>query len=72
MEKFPRWMPLLFMAFVLLLFLMYGGAGGPGGHPAPVAYTQFKALIEQNEVAAVSLSGNDVDGILKRAQPLGP
>ena len=72
----PTEMGLRPFAWLLLLLLLLLPALWMAVPPATglyeISYTRFKALVEQGDVAEVTLRGGTVDGLLKRPLPLGP
>ena len=56
----------------LILVALLGGQGGATPEEPEIAYTDFKALVEQGKVEEIVLQGGDVTGKLRAPVPLGP
>jgi cell division protease FtsH len=71
MERIPRWLPWALIAGLFVLALLLGGRPGIEPQPAEVPYSQFKKLIDDGEVSAVVMRGEEATAQLKKALPLG-
>ena len=61
---------LIAASLVLLYYLL---AQTPSGERTfPIPYSQFKSLVEQDEVAEVTLRGEVATGVLTSSSPIGP
>jgi cell division protease FtsH len=56
----------------LILVALLGGQGGATPEEPEIAYTDFKALVEQGKVEEIALQGGEVTGKLRAPVPLGP
>jgi cell division protease FtsH len=56
----------------LILVALLGGQGGATPEEPEIAYTDFKALVEQGKVEEIVLQGGEVTGKLRAPVPLGP
>ena len=72
MNRVPRWLPWALIGVLLALAILINGQPlGPGPVVAEVPYSQFKKLVDEGAVAAVTLRGEDARAHLKKAAPLG-
>ncbi|MDX1483896.1 MAG: ATP-dependent zinc metalloprotease FtsH [Alphaproteobacteria bacterium] len=75
MNAWPKWLPALVLVGLLVLFALFAGVQWParqGAAPVDIPYTEFKGLVAENQVQAVTLKGNRLTGRLRGPRPLGP
>ena len=67
-----RWLSyiLLAVSVALMYYLLWHMPAGERSFPIP--YSLFKSLVEQDQVAEVTLRGESAEGRLNAARPLGP
>ena len=72
MNSAPKWLPLVMLAFVsvVVLFIFLQPAAKPVVIPT-VAYTEFKRLVGNGQVSAVTLRGEEVEARLSAPTPIG-
>jgi cell division protease FtsH len=73
MQKSPLWLVVALLATALLSLILFAGGppDGRGGPLVSLSYSEFKQLLVDRQVAAVTLHGNRVEGRLKDERPLG-
>ena len=70
LSRIPNWLVLLLILLVAMIALRF--PLGPVEPVADVAYSDFKQLLADDQVKAVTLRGNAVEGELHAAETLGP
>ncbi|MEJ2317176.1 MAG: ATP-dependent zinc metalloprotease FtsH [Gammaproteobacteria bacterium] len=70
LSRIPNWLVLLLILLVAMMALRF--PLGPAEPVADVAYSTFKQLLADDQVKAVTLRGNAVQGELHAAETLGP
>lgn len=62
------------MALVILALLLFRQQLAPTDRliAVTIPYSEFKSLVDRSEVAEVTLRGEALEGVLKRALPVGP
>ncbi|MDP6346282.1 MAG: ATP-dependent metallopeptidase FtsH/Yme1/Tma family protein, partial [Alphaproteobacteria bacterium] len=71
MQQIPRWLPLV-AVIVAVLVVSSLFASGPRRDGVEVAYSRFKELLSDGEIAHVELQGNAVTARLSQPMALGP
>jgi cell division protease FtsH len=71
-KRYPDWLIYVLIGFAMAIaYFWYAGIPkSPASHP--VAYSQFKQLVAQNEVMEVLITGSEIEGKLHRSMPLDP
>ena len=68
---FPTWTTYVLLGLLIALgYLWYQGLSATSASP-PIPYTEFKALVAENEVSEVTIRGVEIEGTLAHSTTLG-